>query len=528
MNRNPSLGYVAALALAGAALLDKPGNAKVRLPHILSSHMVLQRDKPMHVWGWAAPGEAITVRLDGAEGHATTDRLGHWNVTLPSHAAGGPYQMEVDAASGATVLDDVLVGDVWVASGQSNMEMPLKGFGNNHVKGGEEAAAAAHDKDLRLLLIRHRASVFPQDDVEDSWTVATPQTARDFSAVAYFFAREIRDREKVPVGIVDATWGGTAIESWTSNDGLTRDPNYPAVMRVAARFLAGQADREALLAAEKREDAEAKAAGRPAPAHPWHPDPESWVPSGLYNGMIAPLTPMTVRGFLWYQGETNSALERAALYGSLMQTLVTDWRRSWTGGGEGDALPFYWTQISSYRSTTLEAWGVLRDQQRRALTLGGTGMAVTLDVGNPADVHPQDKVPVGHRLALLARAGSYGETGLVYAGPLFERATVEDGAMRAWFQPATAEGLRCEPAGCVGFEVAGADHRFVPAEARVDGRSVRVSAASIAQPQFVRYAWPNAPKISLVNGAGLPASTFTSEELPEDVVLPATSYGQVE
>ena len=486
--------------------------------------MVLERDAPMHLWGWGEPGETVAVAMDGGEGRGVVDTLGRWSVFLAPHAAGGPYTVRITAASGSATLDDVLVGDVWVASGQSNMEMPLKGFSaTNQVTNGVAAAAAAHDPKLRLLLIRKRASPYPQDDAEDGWTETTPETAARFSAIAYFFAREIREREGVPVGVIDSTWGGTPIESWISGEGMTRDAHYADVMRVNERFLAAQTEKDAQEAAERREDAAAKAAGRPAPGHAWHPDPVSWVPSGLYNGMIAPLTPMTVRGFLWYQGESNSSLDRAAFYGGLMQTLVADWRGLW-GGAE---LPFFWVQISSFRSGPGEAWGVLRDQQRRALATGHTGMAVTLDVGNPGDVHPADKETVGHRLALLARVESYGER-VVASGPLFERATAESDGVRAWFTPATAEGLACKDGRCTGFEIAGADHRFVAAEARVEGRSVLVRAANVREPRYVRYGWPNAPQATLANGAGLPASTFTSEPTIEETVLLPTSYGQTQ
>ena len=487
-------------ALCCAAVVSAPAAAAIRLPHVLSSHMVLERDAPVHLWGWAEPGEAVTVQMDGLEAKSVTDALGRWSVYLAPHAAGGPYTVRVTAPSGSATLKDVLVGDVWIASGQSNMEMPLAGFGpGTPVKGGEQAIAAADNPRLRLLVVRKRSTTSPVNDAEDSWTTCTPAMARGFSAAAYFFAREIAEREGVPVGVVDSSWGGTPAESWVSLEGLTRDANLAPVLRVSARFLDEQAARGALLAAEKREDEAAKAAGRPAPTHDWHPEAASWIPSALFNGMIAPFTPMTLRGFLWYQGETNSGLERAPLYSTLFPALIMDWRRAF---GQGE-LPFLFVQISSFRSSPREAWGVLRDAQRRTLSVSGTGMAVTLDVGNPTNVHPADKETVGHRLALAARAEVYGEH-VVFSGPLFERATMEGEGARVWFTPATADGLACADKSCAGFEVAGADHRFVAAEAKVEGRSVLARAAGVLEPRYVRYAWANAPPISLVNGAGLP------------------------
>ena len=513
------LSVLSSLALAGTSYLP----AELRLPHVLSSGMVLQRDKPIHLWGWATPGASVTVTLGSDHGIATTDELGHWSVYLPPlPASSKPATLLVDGDGGHLALDNILLGDLWIASGQSNMEMPLKGFGpDTPVAGSEQAIAGATDSQIRLLLTPRVSSPFPLDDAAATWQVCSPATARDFSAAGYFFARQLRSDEKVPIGIVDTSWGGTPAESWVSLNALSHDANLLPVFQTHDRFLLHQTELGATVAREKREDQAAAAAGQPKPVHPWHPDPPSYDLAGLFNGMIAPYTPLSIRGVIWYQGETNSGLDRAPVYARLFRAHVMDWRAQWA---QGD-FPFLYAQISSFRSSPQEAWGVARDAERRALALRNTGMAVTLDVGNPTNVHPADKQTVGHRLALLAEQISYGRQ-VDATGPLFERADLEGASLRVGF---STPDLVCR-GDCAGFEIAGSDHHFVPATARLDRGTVVVSATDVKAPAYVRYAWPNAPAFSLFDKAGLPASTFTSEsedELSGDRLIP-TSYGQTQ
>jgi len=296
-----------------------------------------------------------------------------------------------------------------------------------------------------------------------------------------------------------------------SLDTLGSNPALLPAFASRAAFAGEQADLQAQNAAEKREDDEARAAGKPAPSHPWHPNEASWLPAGLYNGMIAPFTPMTVKGFLWYQGETNSSPDRAAAYGTLFSALIGDWRSHFAQG----TLPFLYVQLSSFDSPR-EDWGLVREQQRRTLSVAGTAMAVTLDVGLANNVHPPDKQTVAARLALAARGLVYGEP-VTYSGPVFREATAElenDGteAIRVWFDHGQGLTYRGRPAS--GFEVAGEDHRFVAAQAEVEGDTVRVTAASLKHPVYVRYGWAGVVTDSFYNGAGLPASTFTSEPNP--------------
>jgi sialate O-acetylesterase len=489
--------------------------ADVRLPRVLGDHAVLQRDRPIHIWGWAAPGAHLQVRFHAQTVPAIADRLGEWSLWLAPESAGGPYTLSVTGDGPAVTLSDLLVGDVWFASGQSNMQIPLKGFpGSAVIKDADKEIAAANHPNIRLLLVDQKSSDYPLNDEPNSWTLCTPATAADFSAVAYFFGREIAAKENVPIGLIDSTWGGTPADSWISLDTLGTHPELLPAFAARARFANLQANADARGAAEKAETEAARAAGQPLPHFDWHPDEVSWLPAALYNGMIAPFTPLTVRGFLWYQGETNSAHDRAPYYESLFSSLIGDWRMHFAQGN----LPFLFVQISSY-SSPQEDWGRVRDAQRRTLAVTNTGMAVTLDIGEADNVHPPDKQTVGHRLALAARHMVYGEADLPYASPLFREATAElqpDGssALRVWFTH--AQGLTARGQTLDAFEVAGADHHFVPAQARIDGETVVVSSAELKNPVYVRYGWMGVVTHNLYNAAGLPASTFTSENWPLD------------
>jgi sialate O-acetylesterase len=491
--------------------------AEVRLPKLWTDHAIIQRDRPIHVWGWADIGERVTATLHSANGgadetaSATADPLGHWSVYLaPRPTGGGAYTLTVTGTN-TIAVSDLLMGDVWLASGQSNMELPLLGFpGSAVLKNGPEEIKAANHPEIRLLHEPKRFSYFPMQDQDATWQICTPETAATFSAVAYFFAREIQHDQKVPIGLVEADWGGTPAESWISLDTLGSDAALMPVFAARAAEMDKQADAEVVKARYAREDAAAKAAGRTPEEHPWQPPVEAWAASSLYNGMIAPVTPLAIRGAIWYQGESNSGLERAPLYHRLFSSMIGDWRRQFA---QGD-FPFLFVQISSYLSSPEEDWGTLRDAQRRTLSAAQTAMAVTLDVGDRDNVHPADKQTVGHRLALAARAVSYGED-VHHSGPLFRQVATDDAGMRVYFTGADGK-LAVRGGTLEGFELAGADHHFVMATAKIDpdGTTVRVESPQVAAPKYVRYAWPNAPDATLMDSAGLPASTFTSEAVP--------------
>jgi sialate O-acetylesterase len=508
--RQPPLRLFLLVFLLLAPLI---GRAQIRLPHLFSDHMVLQRDAPMHIWGWAAPGEEVTVAFHNQRAKAISNPIGQWNLYLAPEPAGGPYQLTVSSTNTITV-SDILVGDVWLASGQSNMEMPLKGIPTGTVKDGPATIRSATQRQIRLLRLETKASPYPLDDISASWTTCTPQTAADFSAIAYFFGRNIQSHENVPVGLIDSTWGGTFIEGWLSFDSLSSDASLLPVFASYSRMMDTQADVSLAVALEKRADEAARRENKPLPVHPWHPGPDSFTPALLYNGMIAPLTPYPIKGVIWYQGESNSLLPQAGMYGKLFSALITDWRSKWRQGN----FPFLFVQISTFDSTPgvdLKTkdfdWGTLRDAQRRALALANTAMVVSLDVGDPQNIHPPDKETVGSRLALAARTIAYGDSA-EYSGPLFRQAVPQGAEMCVSFDHAS--GLGSHGDSLTGFEVAGEDRQFFPAVARVSGDRVFASSVKVASPVYIRYAWANAPDANLYNSAGLPAGTFTSEDQP--------------
>ena len=503
-------GPMRTIFLSAALLLSSViASSQVTLPKVLSSHMVVQRDLPVHIWGDAPPGQPVTVSFRGETRGTETGPTGHWSVYLKPGAAGGPFQITVkavsatDAATASSapiVLEDIMVGDVWVASGQSNMEFPL-----SRASTAAQDLPAAQNPQIRLLMIRKRSSDYAMPDADtDGWALSRPNSAQEFSAVAWYFARDIAPREHVTIGLIDATWGGTVGESWVRLTALGEDPALAPIFVARGKMTDKAADAVAEEKDEQRQIAEAEAAGKAVPQFPWHPPLNSWGPGLLWNGMISPLTPMPIRGVLWYQGESNSALARVHSYDRVMRTLIEDWRHQW---GIGD-FPFLYVQISNFTSTPAEDWASLRQQQERTLALHNTAMAVTIDIGNPTDVHPIDKLDVGLRLARAARALSYGEK-VEYFGPMFRQATPEGNSIRAWFDH--GQGLIAKGGAPTGFEIAGKDGRWVSATATIDGSTVLASSPDVAAPVYVRYGWANSPQCNLFNAEELPASPFSSE-----------------
>jgi sialate O-acetylesterase len=493
------------LSLGVLCLLSSAVQAEVHLTPVITDHAVLQRDVPIHLWGDATPGEKITISFHGQTAIATAGPLGLWQTWLKPESAGGPYTLNIHGSSDLT-RSDLLMGDVWFASGQSNMEMPLAGFPNSAVvNNADQEIAQANLPEVRLLRMENVASPLPEATINAVWQVCTPESAKNFSAVAYFFAKNIHEREHVPIGVIDSSWGGTPIDSWISLDALSADASLMPAFAARATFADEQGRLKLTEAAEKRQDEEAKAKNQPLPKHPWRPNPGSWAPANLYNGMVAPFTPFAIKGFLWYQGETDAAPDRAGLYSKMMPTLIADWRQQWGLGN----LPFLIVQISSFGAYPEDNWGLVRDSQRRTLSVVNTGLAVTLDVGLKGNVHPPDKQTVGARLALAGRAVAYGETGLVFSGPLYRQVMRQGSDVAILFDH--ADGLTSKGGELKGFEIAGEDGHFVDATARVEGSTVMVSAPGVAEPRQVRYAWQNYSDANLYNGASLPASTFVAK-----------------
>ncbi len=490
--------------IASLCVLSSSSYADVTVPALLADHMVVQRGLPVHVWGMAAPHEAVSVAFRGETKAGTADDNGRWSIYLSPGEAGGPFELSIKAAN-AIVLHDILVGDVWVASGQSNMEFPMTGLVNAQT----EISAAQYPK-IRLFLVKHKPADYPLENVETKgWAACTPETAADSSAVAYFFARNLQQKLSVPIGLIESSWGGTAAESWTSLHTLGADAALMPVFSARSKMVDEQSTN---VLRQQREDvefqkavAQAKADGKPLPWPQWHPDFAAWAPAALYNGMIAPLTPFAIRGVIWYQGEANASPDRASLYARLFQTMIRDWRNSW---GEGD-FPFLFVQIANWNTEPGELWPEVRNAQRQALALRNTGMAVTIDIGDPNDIHPKNKQDVGLRLSLAARAITYGEK-IEWSGPLYRQITQEEHAMRVWFDH--ANGLMAKGTTVTGFELAGADGKYSAADAKIEGTSVVVSSAAVPAPVSVRYGWAPNPNCNLFNKEGLPASPFQGPE----------------
>lgn len=465
------------LLLASYVCAAVPARATVTVSKLFSSHMVRQRDMPIHIWGLADAGEQINLSLDTSNASVKTNRIGHWSIYLPAHPAGGPYTLSIRAAN-TLHFDDIMMGDLWVESGQSNMDLPLQGYDpKTKIDNGPEEIANANYPQIRLFLITHDSSDYPLQDFKavDGWSQCTPANAAEFSAVAYFFARSLQKQEHVAIGLIEAGWGGTPAEAWTSFDTLTNDANLLPVLAESTDAM----DNEVTAEETDRADAKARAAGKTPPHRSWRADPYSWRPAGLYSALIAPITPLAIRGVIWYQGEANTGFQTAAIYSKLFPAMIRDWRACWN---QPD-LPFLFVQLSAYSAGPTVQWGMVRDAQRRTLYLAHTGMAVTIDIGNEHKVHPGNKQSVGERLSLLARQIVYKEN-IVASCPLFRLAYPVGNTMQVWFD--NEEGLKAD--GTPGaFEVAGEDGVFVPATATIVGDTVTASSDAVSEPRYIRY-----------------------------------------
>jgi sialate O-acetylesterase len=653
------------LVLGAAPLLDQRAQAEVRVPSIIGDNMVVQQGGKARLWGMGEPGESVTVTLAGGRAHAIVDGQGHWQVFLASLKAGGPFVLTI-VGSNTLTFKNVLVGDVWICSGQSNMEFPLV-----NATGGAEAIAQANYPEIHLFTVQKNTAALPLDDVKGHWVVTTPAQVGQFSAVGYFFGREIYQRLKIPLGLIHTSWGGTPAEAWTSHDAVESVPDLKPILDKYQRSLEALPKRQedyeraeaewertnlhqdpgnkgealgyadpALNAADwsqmnlpqffetagllidgavwfrKEVDLPPAWAGKDlalnltaiddfdvtyfngtrvgatgnetpnsylaprnykvagklvhpgrnliavrvfdrageggfgrtdlmslAPvgaketeaislAGPWFykvelalepkkpdygsrpelPGPTNQnSPSVLYNAMIAPLVPFSIRGAIWYQGETNAS--KAYQYRTLFPTMIRNWRAAW---GEGD-FPFYFVQLANWKPKNPEPgesdWAELREAQTLTLREKHTGMAVIIDIGDTDDIHPRNKLDVGKRLAAWALAETYRQK-VESSGPLYDSFSVKDDKIRVKFKH-LGGGLKTSDGGPPkGFAIAGADHKFVWANARVEGDAIVVWSKDVAHPVAVRYAWADNPVCSLYNEAGLPASPFRTDDWP--------------
>jgi len=510
LNAGWFIGTVCLLLCLGAV---ESVRGAVRLPAILGSGMVLQQDSDLCIWGWARPGEQVTVRLAGQDGKATAGPDGQWTVTLLPLTAGGPYQLAVQGAGEALVLDDVLVGEVWLCSGQSNMWWPVK-----LCAAGEQETREANWPRIRLFTAPVKPCLKPQQDVKGQWTACTPDSVKDFSAVAYYFGRYLHRELGVPIGLIHSSVGGTRIEAWTSREALEADPmNQPMLQqwdtRVAKYPQQAQEKYQRKLLKWEQKVQQAQTQFQPAPQKPDPPTPpeeDANGPTVLYNGMIAPLTPLAIRGVIWYQGESNAS--NAWAYRTLLPMMIHDWRQRW---GRGD-FPFLQVQLANFgprQDDQPPMWAELREAQLRSLEVVNTAMAVAIDIGDANDIHPPNKQDVGKRLALAALATVYGKDA-AFSGPIYRSMRVDGDSIVLSLDHVEGGLTSRDGQPLTGFAIAGEDRSFVDAQARIEGHTVVVSSPRAPRPVAVRYGWANNPPCNLYNAAGLPASPFRTDDWP--------------
>ena len=511
--------------LAAALVVVTPASANVKLPHVFGSHMVLQRDQALPVWGWADPDEQVSVQIgDQPTVTATANKAGEWSVTLPKMAAGGPFTMKI-AGKNTVTLEDVLVGEVWLCSGQSNMEMVVASC----VNAQQEIAAANHPR-IRTIKVPKLTASVPAKDFPGEWQVCSPETAGGFTACGFFMARELQKKLNVPIGLINSSWGGTRIEPWTTPAGFAQVPTLADIQQKiakadphAAEFKEGLGkylDKVEAWTQATRQSITQEKLIAPMPEFPQEfvplaarPGPHG-QPTTLYNAMIQPLVPFGIRGAIWYQGESNHA--EGKLYTEKMKALVKSWRLLWNC-----ELPFYYVQIAPYPygrenpAVLAEFW----EAQAAALEIPNTGMVVISDVGDYKDIHPKNKQEVGRRLSLLALKNLYGQSDMVCSGPTFKAMVIEGDKIRVRFDNVGGGLVSRDGKPLNWFEIISKETDWTKADAVIEGDSVVLSSARVTAPVAMRFAWDKSAVPNLMNKEGLPASAFRAGKEPQMDIL---------
>lgn len=490
--------------------------AEVKLPRVFGNNMVLQRDMPVPIWGWAAADEEISITLSKQNGEAEAvhtetakaDEKGNWQVKLPATSAGGPYTLNV-VGNNTVELSNILFGEVWVCSGQSNMAWSVNTSNNRDAE-----IAAADYPNIRLFHIPKESSGLPAPDVNAQWRPTTPDSVRHFSAVAYFFGRHIHKELDVPIGLINTSWGGTRIEAWTAPEGFNAVPALSAIseeirdinknyrMRLPEKI---EEIEDWIAAAREALENDSIIFEMPNNFHPLTPQGR---PTALYNNMIYPIVPYAIRGALWYQGESN--MREGMVYHEKMKALIHGWREIW---GQGD-FPFYFVQLApwgGYDRNDPTHLPKIWEAQTATLTVPNTGMVVTTDIGNVRDIHPRNKQDVGLRLALWALAKTYDKDDLVYSGPLYKSMAVEGNKIRISFEHVGSGLVSRDGEALSWFQIAGEDKEFVDAVAEIDGGTVVISSDSVELPVAVRLGWHQTAEPNLMNKEGLPVSPFRTD-----------------
>jgi len=480
---------------------------QVKLPALVGDNMVLQQNIKVNLWGWASPNEKINIQLgwQNTPVQITANQDGTWKIAVNTPQASEKAYTIVIEATNNIMLHNVLIGEVWICSGQSNMYFPVgkeEGTWKTGVKNYEEELKNATYPNIRIFTVLTKAAPKPLDDVVGSWAVCSPSTVKNFSAVAYFFGRDLYQNLKIPIGLISSSWGGTKAEAWTSQNVLEENPDFLSILETDAKNeKIYQEKLETYYSNLKKEriasnnDVSKTELKKPKKEE----NKTSYV---LYNAMLRPLINYTMKGAIWYQGESNA--EQAYLYRSLFPAMVKNWRSDWN---QGD-FPFYYVQIAPHKSQNPD----IREAQLFSLkNIPNSGMVVTTDVGNATNIHPIDKHAVGYRLALLARAKTYNETNLVYSGPLYNHMKIKKKRVQLFFDYADS-GLVKKGELLKEFAIAGNDQIFYPAVAKIEGKTVVVSSAKVKNPSAVRFAWKSVPEPNLFNNENLPASPFRTDD----------------
>lgn len=490
--------------------------ADVKLPALFSDHAVLQRDIPAPVWGWADPGEEVKVSIAGQSHTAKAGDDGRWEVKLEPLQVGEPLTLVVEGKN-RVEAKDILAGEVWICSGQSNMEWAVQNSRDADIE-----LAAANHPNIRLITVATPGVQEPLKDFDGQWQKCSPGTVKDFSAVGYFFARDLQQIENVPVGLIDNAWGGSACEAWIRRDLMENEPLFKPMIaewdRRAAAYdeAKAKAEYEKNLAGWEARAKQARDEGRPEPpGRPWWSNPMTGQhrPANLYNGRVCPVMPYAIRGVIWYQGETNGG--RGFQYRQMFPLMIQSWRDAW---GQGD-FAFYWVQLADFMREQPQpgssAWAELREAQTLTQDrLPNTGQAVIIDSGEANDIHPRDKQTVGRRLARLALAKTYGKP-LAGSSPRYASVRTDGNSIIVKFRDVNGKLVTKDGKPVEGFAIAGADRNWMPAQAEIiSDNEVRVRSDQVGQPVAVRYAWADNPVCNLFDSTGLPVTPFRTDSWP--------------
>jgi sialate O-acetylesterase len=487
------------------------------MPAIFTDHLVLQRDQKNKVWGWADHGETVKVSIAGQTHQATAGNDKKWTVTLDPLGVGGPHTIKIEGKN-KVEIGDVLVGEVWVCSGQSNMRWTV-----NNSNDADLETFAANFPQIRLISVPNVGTQDPQDDFKGAWEVCSPETVGGFSAVGYFFGRQLHQTLNVPIGLINDAWGGSSCEAWIRRDILAADPQYKPLLDRWEETVARLEDPKVGEEYQQRLEAwtkavrDARAAGKQPPQRPQDPRAQltgQHRPANIYNGVLKPTIGYGIRGAIWYQGESNAG--RAYQYRNLFPLMIKSWRDEW---GQGD-FPFYYVQLADFRAEKTEPgdsdWAELREAQTMTMDrLPKTGQAVIIDIGEGKDIHPKNKQDVAKRLARWALANDYGVK-VPYRSPEYASMEKKDGKMVVTFEH-TGGGFRPfdvnEPRG---FAIAGADRKWVTAQARIVPQTdtIEVWSSEVKDPVAVRYAWADNPVCNLYSVNGLPVTPFRTDDWP--------------